>query len=47
MESELKSLEKRMRKEPQYDVQVKLNRQVKAKRQEIALLKLKMEELSV
>ena len=25
MESELKSLEKRMRKEPQYDVQVKLN----------------------
>ena len=47
METELKSLEKRMRKEPQYDVQVKMNKQVKAKRQELALLKQKMEELSV
>ena len=47
MESELQSLEKRMRKEPQYDVQVKMNKQVKAKRQELALLKQKMEELSV
>lgn len=47
MDSELQSLEKRMRKEPQYDVQVKMNKQVKAKRQELALLKQKMEELSV
>ena len=47
METELKSLEKRMRKEPQYDVQVKMNKQVKAKRQELAGLKQKMEELSV
>ena len=47
MESELQSLEKRMRKEPQYDVQVKMNKQVKAKRQELAGLKQKMEELSV
>jgi hypothetical protein len=47
MESELQALEKRMRKEPQYDVQVKMNKQVKAKRQELALLKQKMEELSV
>jgi predicted RNase H-like nuclease (RuvC/YqgF family) len=47
MDSELQSLEKRMRKEPQYDVQVKMNKQVKAKRQELAGLKQKMEELSV
>ena len=47
MESELQSLEKRMRREPQYDVQVKMNKQVKAKRQELAGLKQKMEELSV
>ena len=31
----------------QYDVQVKMNKQVKAKRQELAGLKQKMEELSV
>lgn len=47
MESELQSLEKKMRKEPQYDVQVKMNKQVKTKRQELAGLKQKMEELSV
>ena len=47
LESELQSLEKRMRKELQYDVQVKMNKQVKTKRQELALLKQKMEELSV
>ena len=45
MESELQSLEKRMRKEPQYDVQVKMNKQVKAKRQEIAVLKSQLEKL--
>ena len=47
METELQGLEKRMRKEPQYDVQVKMNQQVKAKRQEIALLKQKLEGLVV
>ena len=47
MESELQSLEKKMRREPQYDVQVKMNKHVKAKRQELAGLKQKMEELSV
>ena len=45
MESELQSLEKRMRKEPQYDVQVKMNGQVKAKRNELAALKKEMEKL--
>lgn len=45
MESELQSLEKRMRKEPQYDVQVRMNKQVKAKRQEIAVLKSQLEKL--
>ena len=45
MESELQSLEKRMRKEPQYDVQVRMNKQVKTKRQEIAALKLQLEKL--
>ena len=45
MESELQSLEKRMRKEPQYDVQVEMNKQVKAKRQEIAALKEQLEKL--
>ena len=45
MESELQSLEKRMRKEPQYDVQVKMNKQVKTKRQEIAALKIQLEKL--
>ena len=45
MESELQSLEKRMRKEPQYDVQVKMNKQVKAKRNEIGIMKNKLEQL--
>ena len=45
MESELQSLEKRMRKEPQYDVQVRMNKQVKTKRQEIAALKIQLEKL--
>ncbi len=45
MEAELQTLEKRMRREPQYDVQVKMNKQVKAKRQEIAALKQQLEEL--
>ena len=45
MEAELQSLEKRMRKEPQYDVQVKMNKQVKAKRQEITALKEQLDKL--
>lgn len=45
MESELQSLEKRMRKEPQYDKQVKMNKQVKAKRHELDELKKQLEEL--
>lgn len=47
MENELQGLEKRMRKEPQYDVQVRMNNQVKAKRQEMAGLQQKIEELGV
>jgi hypothetical protein len=45
MEAELQSLEKRMRKEPQYDVQVRMNKQVKAKRQELEQLKSQLEKL--
>lgn len=46
-EADLLVLEKKMRKEPQYDVQVKINKEVKAKRQEVEELKEKMEELCV
>ena len=45
MESELQSLEKKMRREPQYDVQVKMNKHVKAKRKELVELKKKLEDL--
>ena len=45
LEAELQSLEKRMRKEPQYDVQVRMNKQVKEKRQEIAALKAQIAKL--
>lgn len=44
-ETELQSLQKRMRREPQLDVQMQINKQVKAKRQEIAELKQKLEKL--
>lgn len=44
-EAELRSLEKRMRKEPQYDIQVAMNRQVKEKRKELDNLKMELEEL--
>ena len=47
METELQLLEKKMRREPQYDVQVKMNQQVKKKRQELAAIRKKMEELGV
>ena len=44
-ETELQSLQKRMRREPQLDVQMQINKQVKAKRQEISELKQKLETL--
>ncbi|MCR4812193.1 MAG: DUF4391 domain-containing protein [Bacteroidales bacterium] len=44
-EAELQALEKKMRKEPQYDVQVRMNQQVKKKRQEVAAIKQKLEKL--
>ena len=46
-ETDLQKLQKKMRKEPQYDMQVRINCQVKTKRQELAELKQKMEALSV
>lgn len=46
-ESALLTLEKKMRREPQLDVQMRMNKLVKAKRQQIESLKLKMEELSI
>lgn len=45
MEAELQNLQKKMRKEPQYDKQVKMNKQVKAKRHELDELKKKLEQL--
>ena len=45
--AELDALQKKMRREPQYDVQVKINKEVKVKRQEVEELKEKMEELCV
>jgi hypothetical protein len=46
-EAELASLQKKMRKEPQLDRQLTVNKQVKAKRQELNALKQKMEGLGV
>ena len=45
METELQNLQKKMRKEPQYDKQVKMNKQVKAKRHELDELKKQLEQL--
>ncbi len=45
MEAELQNLQKKMRKEPQYDKQVKMNKQVKAKRHELDELKKQLEQL--
>ena len=45
VETELKSLEKRMRKEPQLDRQMQMNKQVKAKRKELESLKTKLDNL--
>jgi len=44
-EAELESLQKKMRKEPQLDRQLAMNKQVKAKRKELDNLKMKLEEL--
>ena len=45
VEAELKSLEKRMRKEPQLDRQMQMNKQVKATRKELEYLKTKLDNL--
>ena len=45
METELQNLQKKMRKEPQYDKQIKMNEQVKAKRHELDELKEQLEQL--
>lgn len=44
-EAELQKLEKRMRREPQVDIQMQLHQQVKAKRKELDSLKEKLNEL--
>lgn len=44
-ESALQTLEKKMRREPQLDVQMRMNKLVKAKRQELEKRKLELEEL--
>ena len=44
-EAELQKLEKRMRREPQVDIQMEMHKQVKAKRKELDNLKKKLEEL--
>ena len=44
-ESELLALQKKMRREPQLDVQMQMNKLVKAKRKELEELKKKLEEL--
>lgn len=44
-EAELESLQKKMRKEPQLDRQLAINKQVKAKRKELDNFKMKLEDL--
>lgn len=46
-EADLQSLEKRMRKEPQLDKQLQMNKEVKAKRQNVSELKKRLEELGI
>ena len=46
-EAELQALQKRMRREPQFDVQMQINKQVKAKRREITELKEQLEKLDL
>lgn len=45
VEAELETLQKRMRKEPQLDRQMLMNKQVKAKRKELDSLKMKLDNL--
>ena len=44
-EEELQKMEKRMRREPQVDVQMEMHKQVKVKRQELQRLKQQLEQL--
>ena len=46
-QKELEALEKRMRREPQMNIQMELHAQARAKRKELGELQQKMEELSV
>lgn len=45
MEAELKTLESKVRKEKQFNIQIEMNKQVKAKRKELATLNLELEKL--
>lgn len=45
MESELNALQVKVRKEKQFNIQMEMNKQVKAKRKELDALKGKMEGL--
>ena len=45
MESELNALQNKVRKEKQFNIQMEMNKQVKAKRMEINKLKKKIENL--
>lgn len=47
VETELLLLQKKMRREPQLDVQMQMNKQVKAKRKELAEMKIKLESLNI
>ena len=46
-QKELEALDKRMRREPQVNLQMELHAQARAKRKQLIILKQKMEELSV
>lgn len=45
MEAELKTMQTKVRREPQFNIQMEMNKQVKAKRQELAVLKEQLEKL--
>lgn len=45
LEAETQTLSRKMRREPQYDVQMKMNEQLKAKRKELETLKSNLEKL--
>lgn len=45
LEAEIQTLSRKMRREPQYDVQMKMNEQLKAKRKELETLKSNLEKL--